>query len=819
VFDVAQIDGSVHFDDGFSADGEVRFLDATIKGSLHFRDARFENPGKDALSFHRTRVDGEVFIGRSLATGVDFVAKGTVRFPGAKIGGNLRCHNAVFEGSNGIALDFNGSHIAGNVVLGRPDGMPGGTVGFSARGMVRLVGAKIGGELRCDEAAFASADDRGIALLFDGAEIGGDVTFGKSDDLGAAPPELSAAGAVKLDEEKIDGDVHVERGFSANGEVRFRGTTVKGSLYICNAEFENSSGDALSFSYAWVDGEVFIGTPGAGDRGFLARGAVRFPGANIGGSLRCRNASFEKRGDVALDFNGAKVGGNVILGTPDSVSKEAGRFSAKGTVRLVGAKIGGRLDCNCATFVRPGEKALLFDGTEIAGDVIFGTRSGASGFSSTGAVQLVGAKIGGRLSANNSMFEQSNGSALNCGEVTIGLGMHLQECEFNHGDVRITAANIAGDLSIEDSSFNGRVFDIPGQPIIAIRLTRAEIGGRFFLRVRRLAGEIRLAHCHAVVLADDELFAERLEDGGAKIRLDGFVYDRLFHDAPFKAEYRKRWLRLQPDEHLRADFRPQPWEHLIKVLREMGRYEEAREIAIEKRHLLRRAQKIGGPAVDPNGPNHPKIGFHECLPFAARRIRRAWRRAGGVAARRLNWAYGLTTEFGFNSLRLMWIAVFVWFSCGLFYEWAANRAYFVPSNPLIFQNPKYAQCAPIPNPKRPNDPMRGGNWMWCDALSGDYAAFSPFGYSLDLVLPVVSLGQARNWESITVPATVHGPSDTIPRFWHNLLKDARQTFYPWNWLWPLVIRFITWMEVLFGWGASLLFVAALSGLTKRDDAG
>jgi hypothetical protein len=109
--------------------------------------------------------------------------------------------------------------------------------------------------------------------------------------------------------------------------------------------------------------------------------------------------------------------------------------------------------------------------------------------------------------------------------------------------------------------------------------------------------------------------------------------------------------------------------------------------------------------------------------------------------------------------------------------------------------------------------------MWCDALSGDYAAFSPFGYSLDLVLPVVSLGQARNWESITVPATVHGPSDTIPRFWHNLLKDARQTFYPWNWLWPLVIRFITWMEVLFGWGASLLFVAALSGLTKRDDAG
>jgi hypothetical protein len=32
------------------------------------------------------------------------------------------------------------------------------------------------------------------------------------------------------------------------------------------------------------------------------------------------------------------------------------------------------------------------------------------------------------------------------------------------------------------------------------------------------------------------------------------------------------------------------------------------------------------------------------------------------------------------------------------------------------------------------------------------------------------------------------------------------------------VRFITWFENLFGWVASLLMVATLSGLVKKDDA-
>jgi hypothetical protein len=33
----------------------------------------------------------------------------------------------------------------------------------------------------------------------------------------------------------------------------------------------------------------------------------------------------------------------------------------------------------------------------------------------------------------------------------------------------------------------------------------------------------------------------------------------------------------------------------------------------------------------------------------------------------------------------------------------------------------------------------------------------------------------------------------------------------------LLIRIVTWLENLFGWAASLLMVATLSGLVKKDD--
>lgn len=79
-----------------------------------------------------------------------------------------------------------------------------------------------------------------------------------------------------------------------------------------------------------------------------------------------------------------------------------------------------------------------------------------------------------------------------------------------------------------------------------------------------------------------------LEDDGApwaadgQLKLDGFTYGRLVGLAPTTAGERIAWLDKQ--QYAAADFRPQPWEQIIGVLRAMGHRAAARDVAIAKQH-------------------------------------------------------------------------------------------------------------------------------------------------------------------------------------------------------------------------------------------
>ena len=86
---------------------------------------------------------------------------------------------------------------------------------------------------------------------------------------------------------------------------------------------------------------------GAGEHG-----AVRLLGAHIGGQLDCDGASLRNDSGPALIADGLQVGQGMFL---------RGGFTATGAgddgaVRLVGAHIGGQLDCTgraCATTPAP----------------------------------------------------------------------------------------------------------------------------------------------------------------------------------------------------------------------------------------------------------------------------------------------------------------------------------------------------------------------------------------------------------------------------------------------------------------------------------
>jgi hypothetical protein len=237
--------------------------------------------------------------------------------------------------------------------------------------------------------------------------------------------------------------------------------------------------------------------------GFAAEGEVRLLGAQIGGTLDCSGGTFKNPGKEALSADGANVKGSVFL---------RDGFSAEGEVRLLGAQIGGTLDCSGGTFKNPGKDALSADGANVKGSVFL-----RDGFSAEGEVRLLGAQIGGRL-----------------------------DC----------SAGRLGDVIAEN----------------------AVIGGSLLWQAVE-ATSLDLINASAGSLVDDE----KSWPGKGKLFLDGFVYGHISGNSPRDAKTRIRWLERQ------EPFTPKPYRQLAKVLRETGDDSGARKVLFEMECRRRQA--------------------------------------------------------------------------------------------------------------------------------------------------------------------------------------------------------------------------------------
>lgn len=440
------------------------------------------------------------------------------------------------------------------------------------------------------------------------------------------------------------------------------------------------------------DGSVFL------RRGFTAKGKVHLLGAQIGGNLDCSGAKLHDKNGYALWCDNAVVKGSVFLVD----------FTANGEVRLIGAQIGGALDCEGAKLSGKddGGDALVLDSVAINSGVFL------VNFTARGTVRLLGAQIGGDLACICAKFDSKKGNALSC-----------------------DGANIAG---------------------------------AFFFREHPDAVDgVNLASMRVGTLVDDK------QSWGKRLILDGFVYGELSGDAPTDADTRLAWLNKQLPSHAGPNgdgtkFKPQPWQQLIRVLRHMGHAEDARQVAIAFEHRLRRANLIG---QTPKVWSKPRVWLYRNL------------------SRTAHWLFWLLTGYGYRPLRMLGWMFGVWLVCGMFYWYAALDGVFAPSDPLVFQNTDYKICAA----------QNAVNWYLCEKLPEEYTGFSPLAYSLDVILPLVDLQQETDWAPlIPTPKSV----------WYQelLAVDLKH-----------VARLVVWFEILFGWVASLLLVAVVSGLTKRRE--
>jgi hypothetical protein len=339
----AQIDGSMHCQGGFQAEGETRLLGAHIGGQLTMVGARLVNPSGVALYADGVKIDGGMFCHQ------DFQADGEMRLNGARIGGILELSRAHLKNPGGVALRADRTQIDGSVF---------GMNGFRAEGEIRLLGAHFAGQLNLSGAHLNNPD--GIALYGDGTQIDGGLVCqlgfraeGEMRLLGAhiaqqlnlVGAHLKAPGgiALGLDGARIDGDLRCQNDFLAEGELRLLGTHITGQLSLNGAHLNNPGGIALYADGAQIDRDMFC------DHGFEADGLMRLPGAHIGGQLSFIGAHLNNPSGNALHAVGADISEDMLCG-PD--------FKADGALRLQGVHVVRRLDLAGAKLNDPSGVAL-----------------------------------------------------------------------------------------------------------------------------------------------------------------------------------------------------------------------------------------------------------------------------------------------------------------------------------------------------------------------------------------------------------------------------------------------------------------------------
>ena len=464
---------------------------------------------------------------------------------------------------------------------------------------VDAVGASVEGFLEIKQ----SKVRRAICLAH--AEVSHSVDLSGSRISGNSGPVLNAdglevGGNVFLNT-PIDGSKFVCKlyGFHAKGEVRLSGTRIAGQLICSGGRFENPDGVAITLDHAEIGRGVFLNNSCNKDKllgkcdSFHATGEVRMLGARIGSDLDCSGGRFEKPKNCALDSDvrspsdltarevtkrsesyalradGANISGPVSL---------ASGFHATGAVWLVGAQIGGVLNCSGGRFDNAAGYALAVDGAEIGGSVLLSTLNGGSGrFYSTGTVLLMGARIYGQVNCAGGRFENSDGCALSAESAQIGVSVLLRDGFCATGEVKLSGAQIGGQLSCSGGRFES-------SRATALNLQHVQADSLWLRDASfETGGLIDLLGAQVSLLIDDP---ETLGEKGVALHLDGFVYERIAPDAPRDAATRLLWLERQP-----KGCHPQPFDQLAAVFRRNGQDQEARDVLVAKRRKRRRDLK------------------------------------------------------------------------------------------------------------------------------------------------------------------------------------------------------------------------------------
>lgn len=370
-------------------DRELRFVEATTK-TIRLVDCVLPE-----FNGARMRTEGIINLTGSTISRI-------LRLDRAKVAGEICLRGAsVGSGGDEVVLAGDGLIVEGPLEC---------NAGFSARGMIQLRNALIGGRLDLSESAFRNPG--GIALSASNLR----------------------AGALYATRVQVE------------GEFRLGDARISGWMNLRGARLQNAGGRAPGA------GGISVGGALMGDEGLRAEGELRLIGARIGGNLNLIRAMLVNPGGIALNLDRS------VLADIDAT----GLTVNGGAVSLVGAQTSGQIGLVDARLdPGPDREALIGDGASIGGQLRMHR------LRATGAVSLRTCKIGGRVWLIQAELSNPGGIALRLSRSEVGADIFCGDSTIV-GTVKLSAARIGSY-----AKFNGVRLSEPGGVAFDAQLLRA----------------------------------------------------------------------------------------------------------------------------------------------------------------------------------------------------------------------------------------------------------------------------------------------------------------------------------------------------------
>lgn len=433
----------------------------------------------------------------------------------------------VLRGSSLACLDGDELRVEGGLILEDVR-----VHGDGEQGMIRLIDARIGGELDLEDAEITNGS--GPAVRADGIRVGSSLFL-----TGATLDGSGDGGAIRLVSASVGGHVGAEK-----------------------VQITNNSGPAVDADGLQVASDLLLLR--AHIHGTGGHSAIRLSGTRVGGQLSFTGTTITNDSGPALTAEG--------LQADDVFFRHAhvhGSF-AESAIRLGDTRVTGQVDWADAEITNDAGPALTMDSIRIEGDLsLCDVRVRGSG--SDCAIRLIGGNVAGQLDFGDAEIRNDSGPALQATDLHVGSDLFLRRSHvIGAGDdctIRLVGARIGGQFECTNL-----VVDNMSGPVLD--LAKAQVDG-------------------SVMLSADALCAEQRNDigpcpGPAVVGLDGFSFTDLG-----RMSWRQ-WLHLI-HSHTRA-YRPQPYQQLAAVERAAGNDGNARHILITQQDDLRRRtpDAVGG---------------------------------------------------------------------------------------------------------------------------------------------------------------------------------------------------------------------------------